>query len=171
MIYINGNCTKGKKKPDCLSICRSENSGGGIGVMYPNIERGPYGVTDRLRHPVRADERWFVLGAQVAGFVSCNQWSKWRNKGETSVEGRTVRTQGGLNVIRPLCLSAFTPARTVRSRESRPWSRNGESAQFVNACERERERATHHCPKVRAPLSQRCSWLALQSDPFMHTHR
>lgn len=95
MIYINGNCTKGKKKPDCLSICRSENSGGGIGVMYPNIERGPYGVTDRLRHPVRADERWFVLGAQVAGFVSCNQWSKWRNKGETSVEGRTVRTHGG----------------------------------------------------------------------------
>lgn len=45
-------------RPDCVSICRSDGSREGTGVIHPNIQRGPYGVRDRHRHPVRAvDDR------------------------------------------------------------------------------------------------------------------
>lgn len=37
----------GKMRPDCVSICRSDGSGEGTGVIHPNIQRGPYGVRDR----------------------------------------------------------------------------------------------------------------------------
>lgn len=39
-------------RPDHVSICRSDGRGGGTGVI--NIQRSPYGVRDRHRHPVMA---------------------------------------------------------------------------------------------------------------------
>ena len=74
-------------RPDCVSICRSDGGGEGTGVMYPNIERGPYGVRDRHRHPVTAVERQrsFVPKAEGTGLMLwCQQHNgrdAERNKG------------------------------------------------------------------------------------------
>lgn len=71
-------------RPDRVSICRSDGSGEGSGVIHPNIQRGPYGVRDRHRHPVMAVERQgqFVPGAEGTGRMLWYKQHKWGDEGE-----------------------------------------------------------------------------------------
>lgn len=79
VIIMKNYSTKGKMRPDCVSICRSDGSGEGIGVIHPNIQRGPYGVRD----PVMATERKWQLSWGHRAYW----WEKWKMKVKTQMEG------------------------------------------------------------------------------------
>ncbi len=152
-------------RPDCVSICRSDGSGQGTKTYREAhmVSETDTGTLSRLLRGKDSHARGWRHRAYVV--VSTTQMRRERRKQEEGIienrngkKEQTFKKTEGKKKWMLFHLSAFAWVLSLQLRRfDSDRAEEMESTQFVQACERDRERtrATHHRPEVRASLSTR----------------